>query len=194
LALERIQGDTKVGLEWLTGLNGIGSIRELPSLTDKLISSAIKLIGWGFDSIDDKAIKRLRQALATRNEHTMIDPIASLAASSASRMMRLGYMVPRAILLREAGFANGVNAEIISRAALYLSALSQQYLEHASTHLAISRCYSVALSFALEASRFCQADQSSVANQISNILIGSYYRGISAKALRSIRWDDSRVN
>jgi hypothetical protein len=185
-ALERIEADTKRGMDW-QGIEGMPSIKRLASWGDKLAALTLSIVGWGFDYVDRRAIANLRRAIINSSESEMVVPIETLANSAIVRGLHLGYAVPRVALLREVGFAVG-NEALIATAALYLSELAHQYVEYAHTDGAVGRCYSVSLSFVIEAARFTVGDHGRISDGMARVLIASHNCGISAAALSSIRW------
>ncbi len=191
LALDQIRAETKHGLDWLTGFDGpMPSLSSLSTLQDKFAFLAVKGVGRYFDFGDAWQLRKLRTAFHAKKDSDLIRPIIRLVEYSLTRGCKLGPIVPRLILLREAGYEFDLRP-LVYIAARHLVELSHQYVERATTEDECALCFQVALTFLLEAATCQPEDQSFVADTAEEVLKSALYRGVLAQMLAPFHIGDA---
>lgn len=181
-ALERLRGETKQGLQWLTGLSGPMPSAKSLTISDKLAMLVLKSVGNYYEDKDRRQIAELQRALDAADKKSMASAILKLVESGLTRGAKLGYVVPRLTLLREAGYETKEDS-LIRISTKYLAELSHQYIEYAVEDHELSACYRAGLTFLLEAAKHGSDDQSHLTGLMEELLKGALYRGLKADSL-----------
>lgn len=188
-ALERIRGETKQGLQWLTGFDSATpSMKSQATLSDKLALFIAKLVGHYYDRKDCREIAKIQLAINTEDESSAISAIVKLAEIGITRGVKLGYIVPRLTLLREVGHETRSNS-LIFISAKCLAELSLEYTKYANEPYEFSACYSAGLFFLLEAVKHGPKDHSIHTDSIEELLKGALWCGLSANSLIPEEWN-----
>ncbi len=150
-ALATLRGERKSGLAWLTGFDGgLPAWRRLSGFGDRIGWIALRTITALHDRRDARSLRRVDAACRTGEAAALLDPLADLAVSAAARGAKIGYAVPRLILLREIAHATRSMSALVF-ACDRLAEVVHQYLESAHTTAGIATCHRARLGFLLEA-------------------------------------------
>lgn len=181
--LDRMRAETRHGWDWLAGsAEPMPSFRSLPTLQDKFSFIAVKTVGRYFDVGDARQVSKLRTAFDGGADSQLVCSVTRLAESALTRGCKLSPVVPRLILLREAGHEFGLRA-LVYIAARHLVELSNQYAERAGSERDHAFCCQIALTFLLEAAIHRPEDQSFVAHAAEEVLKSALYLGLPSSML-----------
>ena len=146
---------------------------------------AVRTVGRHFEFGYARQVFKLPAAFDGRVDSQLVDPVTRLAESALAGGCKLGPVVPRLILLREAGHEFGLRA-LVYIAARHLVELSNQYAERAASERDHAFCCQIALTFLLEAAIHQPEDQSFVAHGAEEVLKSALYRGLPSSMLISL--------
>lgn len=175
--LERLQIPEKSGLDWLTGRD-----EELPrgrTLGDTAQLLVLRAAAAYFDWRDHNLLRKLKGASRDRER---ADAVVTLYRLGAMRAAKIGYFVPRLVLLREVAYESG-DLGLAVEAAKRSVEIALKYREAATDHAAVAQCNRVALSFLTAAMKLGPDAGRSVANEVAYVLRSALFDGCSASSL-----------